>query len=186
MSASQRNSPYANSGIVVEIRPEDLIEWSEYGVMAGLRFQEHIEQLAYKNNGGMNQKAPAQRLADFVKGTLSADLPSSSYLPGLISSPMHFWLPSIIANRLREGFKKFDRKMRGYLTNQAVVVGVESRSSSPIRIPRDKETLQHIEIEGLYPCGEGAGYAGGISSSALDGINVAEKISQSVDRTISK
>ncbi len=178
MSASKRNSPFANSGILVEIRPEDLgQEWQQYGALAGLRFQEYVEQLAFNNSGGgQNQMAPAQRLADFVKGTLSPSLPDCSYLPGIISSPIHFWLPDMIGNRLREGFKHFGRKMKGYLTNEAVVVGVESRSSSPVRIPRDKETLEHIEIKGLYPCGEGAGYAGGITSSAMDGENCAEKI----------
>lgn len=176
MSASKRNSPYANSGILVEIRPEDLGEWSQHGVMAGLRFQQYVEELAFNNNGGQGQMAPAQRLADFVKGTLSPTLPDCSYLPGIISSPLHFWLPDMISKRLREGFKHFDRKMKGYLTNQAVIVGVESRSSSPVRIPRDAETLQHIGIKGLYPCGEGAGYAGGITSSAMDGENCAEKV----------
>ncbi len=182
MSASKRNSPYANSGIVVEIRPEDLEEWSEYGVMAGLRFQSYVEQLSFINNGGLGQVAPAQGLEDFVKGRLSADLPECSYLPGLISSPLHFWLPDMISKRLREGFKKFDRKMRGFVTNEAVVVAVETRSSSPLRVPRDKETLQHIEIEGLYPCGEGAGYAGGITSSAIDGMNCAEKIAENINK----
>lgn len=176
MSASKRNSQYANSGIVVEIRPEDLGDWKEHGVLAGLRFQQYVEQMAYNNNGGQGQMAPAQRLADFVKGTLSPELPECSYLPGIISSPLHFWLPDMIGKRLREGFKHFDRKMRGFVTNEAVVVGVESRSSSPLRIPRHPETLQHIEIKGLYPCGEGAGYAGGITSSAMDGENCAEKV----------
>jgi uncharacterized FAD-dependent dehydrogenase len=182
MSASQRNSPYANSGIVVEIRSEDLGDWSEHGVMAGLRFQEHVEQLCYNNNGGLGQVAPAQGLADFVKGRLSLDLPACSYLPGLLSSPLHFWLPEMISKRLRAGFKKFDAKMHGYLTNEAVVVGVETRSSSPLRIPRDRETLQHITVEGLYPCGEGAGYAGGITSSAIDGMNCAEKIADNINK----
>ena len=176
MSASQRNSPFANSGIVVEIRPEDLAEWNEqYGVMGGLKFRQHLEHLAFINNGGKGQKAPAQRVGDFVQGKLSASLPECSYLPGVISSPLHFWLPEIISRRLREGFKQFDRKMRGFLTNEALVIGVESRSSSPLRIPRNKDSLQHIEIKGLYPCGEGAGYAGGITSSAMDGQNCAEK-----------
>ncbi len=178
MSASKRNSPYANSGILVEIRPEDLDqEWQQYGALAGLRFQEYVEKLAYNNSGGQGQMAPAQCLADFVKGTLSPSLPDCSYLPGVISSPMHFWLPDMIGKRLREGFKHFGRKMKGYLTNEALVVGVESRSSSPVRIPRDRESLEHTEIKGLYPCGEGAGYAGGITSSAMDGENCAEKIS---------
>ena len=176
MSASKRNSQFANSGIVVEIRPEDLSDWKEHGVLAGLRFQEYVEHMAFNNNGGLGQTAPAQRLADFVKGTLSPELPECSYLPGIISSPLHFWLPDMIGKRLREGFKHFDRKMKGFVTNQAVVVGVESRSSSPVRIPRNPETLQHIQIKGLYPCGEGAGYAGGITSSAMDGENCAEKV----------
>jgi len=174
MSASQRNSPFANSGIVVEIHPEDIpAEFQEYGVLAGLKFQQYVENLAYKNNGGLGQVAPAQRLADFVKGRLSADLPECSYLPGLISSPMHFWLPENISSRLREAFKKFDRKMHGYLTNDAVVVGVESRSSAAVRIPRDAETGQHPIIKGLFPAGEGSGYSGGITSSAIDGENAA-------------
>lgn len=179
MSASQRNSPYANSGIVVEIRPEDIPEeYQQFGALAGLRFQEYVEKLAYTNNGGLGFKAPAQRLGDFVKGRVSADLPECSYLPGLISSPIHFWLPEIISKRLQEAFKKFDRKMHGYLTNEAVIVGVESRSSSPVRIPRDPETLQHTEIKGLFPAGEGSGYSGGITSSAIDGENCAEKATE--------
>ena len=176
MSVSLRNSPYANSGIVVEIRPEDIPEeFKHYGVLAGLKFQQSIEAMAFTNNGGQGQVAPAQRLADFVNGKLSADLPESSYLPGLISSPLHFWLPSLISTRLREGFKKFDRKMKGYLTNDAVVVGVETRSSSPVRVPRDMETGQHPDIAGLFPAGEGSGYSGGITSSAVDGENAAGK-----------
>lgn len=180
MSASQRNSPFANSGIVVEIRPEDIptdfVE--QYGALAGLKYQQYVEKLAYTNNGGLKQTAPAQRLGDFVKGRLSADLPECSYLPGLISSPLHFWLPENISSRLREGFKKFDRKMRGYLTNEAVVVGVESRSSAAVRIPRDTETGQHPIVSGLFPAGEGSGYSGGITSSAIDGENAAVKVSQ--------
>jgi uncharacterized FAD-dependent dehydrogenase len=121
----------------------------------------------------MGQVAPAQRLGDFVKGKLSADLPECSYLPGLISSPLHFWLPEIISTRLREAFKLFDRKMRGYLTNDAVVVGVETRSSAAVRIPRNPETGQHPVISGLFPAGEGSGYSGGITSSAIDGENAA-------------
>jgi uncharacterized FAD-dependent dehydrogenase len=181
MSASQRNSPFANSGIVVEIRPEDIpAEFQEYGVLAGLKFQQYVENLAYKNNGGLGQVAPAQRLYDFVKGRLSADLPECSYLPGLISSPMHFWLPENISSRLREAFKKFDRKMRGYLTNDAVVVGVESRSSSAVRVPRDTETGQHPVVKGLFPAGEGSGYSGGITSSAVDGENAAIAVAKSI------
>lgn len=174
MSASRRNSAFANSGIVVEIRPEDIPEeYKEYGALAGLKFQQHLEHLAYLNNGGLGQTAPAQRLYDFVKGKVSADLPECSYMPGLISSPLHFWLPEFISTRLREGFKKFDRKMKGYLTNDAVVVGVETRSSSAVRIPRDPETGQHPDIQGLFPAGEGSGYSGGITSSAIDGENAA-------------
>jgi uncharacterized FAD-dependent dehydrogenase len=180
MSASQRNSPYANSGIVVEIRPEDIpAEFQEYGVLAGLKFQQYVENLAWKNNGGLGQVAPAQRLGDFVRGRLSSDLPECSYLPGLISSPLHFWLPEHISTRLREGFKKFDRKMRGYLTNDAVVVGVESRSSSAVRIPRD-ESGQHPVLKGLFPAGEGSGYSGGITSSAIDGENAAAAVVKSL------
>ena len=179
MSASKRNSPYANSGIVVEIRPEDIPEeFQQYGVLAGLKFQNYVETLAYRNNGGKGFMAPAQRLSDFVKGRLSADLPDCSYLPGIISSPLHFWLPDIISKRLKEAFVRFDRKMRGFLTNDAVILGVESRSSSPLRIPRDPETLQHSSIKGLFPSGEGSGYSGGITSSAIDGENSAMKVAE--------
>ncbi len=174
MSASKRNSPFANSGIVVEIRPEDIPEeYKEFGAIAGLKYQQYIENLAYKNNGGLGQTAPAQRLIDFVKGRVSADLPDCSYMPGLISSPLHFWMPEFISTRLREAFKKFDRKMHGYLTNEAVVVGVETRSSAAVRIPRDPETGCHPQIAGLFPAGEGSGYSGGITSSAIDGENAA-------------
>jgi uncharacterized FAD-dependent dehydrogenase len=177
MSASHRNSPYANSGIVVEIRPEDIpSEFSQHGTLAGLYYQEYVEKLCLKQNQENNVSAPAQRLLDFVQGRKSNTLPSCSYLPGLISSPLHEWLPTHIGKRLQDAFKQFDRKMQGYLTNDAVIVGVESRSSSPVRIPRNNDTFEHIEIKGLYPCGEGAGYAGGITSSAMDGINAAQKI----------
>ena len=176
MSASHRNSPFANSGLVVEIRPEDLTEYQQYGVLAGLHFQQQLEELTYVNNGGKGLTAPAQRVGDFVKGKLSGSLPECSYLPGVISSPLHFWLPQHISSRLKAGFKLFDRKMHGYLTNEALIVGVESRSSSPVRIPRNSETLQHIHVEGLFPCGEGAGYAGGITSSAIDGENCAAAV----------
>lgn len=177
MSASKRNSPFANSGMVVEIRPEDIPEeFQQYGVLAGLRFQQHIEHLAYINNGGKGRVAPAQRLVDFVKGKVSADLPECSYMPGIISSPLHFWLPEHISKRLREAFRRFDRKMHGYLTNDAVVVAVESRSSSAVRIPRDTETGEHPQIKGLYPAGEGSGFSGGITSSAIDGQNAAIRI----------
>jgi len=181
MSVSQRNSPYANSGIVVEIRPEDIPEnFQQFGVLAGLKFQQSLEKMAFTNNGGQGQVAPAQRLNDFVDGKLSAYLPESSYLPGLISSPLHFWLPGNISSRLQEGFKKFDRKMKGFLTNDAVVVGVETRSSAAVRIPRDNETGQHPFIEGLFPAGEGSGYSGGITSSAVDGENAALNVVKSL------
>lgn len=177
MSPAGRNSPFANSGMVVEIRPEDLKGYEEHGVMAGLRFQENIEKLAYLN-GGRGQTAPAQGMHDFVKGKLSGILPEVSYHPGVASSPLHFWMPEIITKRLQKGFEIFGKKMHGYLTNEAVLVGVESRTSSPLKIPRIPETLEHIHIKGLFPCGEGAGYAGGIVSSAIDGERCAEKVTE--------
>ena len=179
MSPSERNSLYANSGIVVEIKPEDLIKYNSFGVMAGLEFQKEIEREAWKN-GGHTQRAPAQRLADFVAGDNSVSLPKVSYFPGVTSSPLHSWLPKSIGRRLRDGFRLFGHLMNGYLTNEAVVLGVESRTSSPLRIPRDPEKLHHIRISGLYPCGEGSGYAGGIVSSAVDGMRAAEAIDLSV------
>lgn len=178
MSASHRNSPFANSGLVVEIRPEDLAQYQQYGGLAGLYFQQYVEELAFFNNGSKGLAAPAQRVGDFVKGKLSGSLPECSYLPGVLSSPLHFWLPQHISSRLQTGFRQFDRKMHGYLTNEALIVGVESRSSSPVRIPRDAETFQHLQIAGLFPCGEGAGYAGGITSSAIDGENCAAATKQ--------
>ncbi len=173
MSPSNRNSEFANSGIVVEIKTEDFPDAELHGALAGLRYREQIERMAFLNGGG-GVKAPAQRMYDFVKGRLSGDLPKTSYHPGIISSPIHFWLPEAISTRLREGFKLIDKRMRGYLTNDAIVVGVETRTSSPVRIPRDNETLQHTQIRGLFPCGEGAGYAGGIVSAAVDGQRCAE------------
>ena len=180
MSASHRNSPFANSGMVVEIRPEDLInmvqEFRGSGVqelkLKGLAFQQNLEHLAYQH-GGEPSLAPAQRLKDFVEGRRSKSLPACSYLPGMVSSRLDEWLPTHIGKRLQQGFRDFDRKYRGFLTNDAIILGVESRSSSAVRIPRDPETMQSISTPGLYPCGEGAGYAGGITSCALDGINVA-------------
>ncbi|MCF6242064.1 MAG: NAD(P)/FAD-dependent oxidoreductase [Bacteroidales bacterium] len=174
MSPSSRNSKFANSGMVVEIRPEDAKEFHQYGKLALLKFQEHLEELAFLN-GGYRQTAPAQRLHDFVNGKLSADLPETSYHPGIASSPLHFWLPEHIGKRLQEGFKIFGKKMYGYLTNEAVILGVESRTSSPIRIPRDRENYHHLQIKNLFPAGEGAGYAGGIVSSAVDGELCLEK-----------
>lgn len=176
MSNSKRNSPFANSGIVVELRPEDFATYSNNKIFSGLEFQKSLESLAYRNGGG-GVVAPAQRLADFVSGKISATLPKSSYVPGLISSPMHFWLPEFIGSRLREGFKMFGGQMRGFLTNEAIVVGVESRTSSPVQVVRDSETMSSLSVKNLYPCGEGAGYAGGIVSSAMDGMEAVKKIS---------
>jgi uncharacterized protein len=178
-SPSKRNNPYANSGIVVAIEPEDLIKYSSHGVFAGLRFQQELEKMAFEA-GGRTQTAPAQRMLDFVNNKLSADLPDCSYQPGIKSSPLHELLPPSIGKRLQEGFKAFGQKMKGYLTNDAVIVGVESRTSSPIRIPRDRETLEHPQIDGLFPCGEGAGYAGGIVSAAIDGQKCAERIAEKI------
>ncbi|MDR1592666.1 MAG: FAD-dependent monooxygenase [Prevotellaceae bacterium] len=180
MSASHRGSAFANAGIVVEIRTEDLPDVETYGAVAGIHFQQHLERLSFNNNGGAFQQAPAQRLTDFVQGKLSYDLPDCSYLPGIVSSPIHFWLPESIGRRLQEGFKAFDRKMKGFLTAEAVVVGMESRSSSPVRILRQADTFEHPQLAGLYPCGEGSGYAGGITSSAMDGENCAEKVFNSI------
>ena len=174
MSASHRNSPYANSGIVVQINPEDI---SGENPLRGLEFQEELERLAFEH-GGPQAQAPAQRLRDFVEGKASKDLPPCSYLPGTVSSRLDQWLPAHIGKRLQQGFRDFDKKYPGFLTNDAVILGVESRSSSAVRIPRDPQTLQSISTPGLYPCGEGAGYAGGITSSALDGINAALKIAE--------
>ena len=178
MSNSRRNSPFANSGMIVELQVSDYVDFARYDELAGLKFQENFESLAYQN-GGQNQVAPAQRISDFVRNKISSSLPATSYLPGLISSPMHFWMPNAISKRLQEGLKFFDRQMHGFASSEGKIVGVESRSSSPVRIPRNPETLSHIRIENLFPCGEGAGYAGGIVSSAIDGMNCAEMIAKS-------
>jgi hypothetical protein len=175
MSPSRRNSPYANSGIVVEIWPEDLKKYSNFGELAGLAFQREFERMAWEQ-GGRTQAAPAQRLTDFINGLNSGILPEVSYFPGVTSSSMHEWIPPFIGKRLREGFSLFGSVMKGFLTEEAVILGVESRTSSPVRIPRDKTTMAHIRISGLYPCGEGSGYSGGIVSSAVDGIKAAEAI----------
>jgi len=180
MSPSERNSPYANSGIVVEIKPEDLVKYSSFGEMAGLEFQKELEREAWKN-GGHTQRAPAQRLSDFVAGDNSGSLPKVSYFPGVTTSPLHSWIPKTIGRRLRDGFRLFGQVMNGYLTNDAVVLGVESRTSSPVRIPRDPDKFHHIRITGLYPCGEGSGYAGGIVSSAVDGMRAAEAIAMKIN-----
>ena len=179
MSPASRGTAWSNSGMVVEVRPEDLDNVKnencnnvspELKVMA---FQEDLERLCWQQ-GNMKQTAPAQRMADFVSGKLSYDLPKSSYAPGLVSSPLHFWMPKMISKRLQEGFKVFGRQAHGFLTNEAVLIAVETRTSSPVRIVRDREKLQHIRVQGLFPCGEGAGYAGGIVSAGVDGERCAE------------
>ena len=175
MSPAKRDSKYANSGIVVEIKQEDLNDFEKFGALAGVKYQEFIENLAHKN-GGEGQIAPAQRLKDFVEDKKSETLPETSYHPGIKSSEINKWLPKNISKRLQKGFVEFNKSMKGYLTNEAIILGVESRTSSPVRIPRNKETLEHTQIKGLYPCGEGAGYAGGIVSSAVDGERIAEQI----------
>ena len=176
MSPANRGTQWSNSGMVVEVRPEDLdnaqftMHAAQLKVMA---FQEQLERLCWQQ-GNRSQTAPAQRMADFVNGRLSYDLPKSSYAPGLISSPLHFWLPPSVGKRLQEGFKVFGRQAHGFLTNEAVLIAVETRTSSPVRITRDGETLQHVRLRGLFPCGEGAGYAGGIVSAGVDGERCAE------------
>ncbi len=173
MSPSKRNNLYANSGIVVEINVhQDLPKYNHFGALKGLEYQKNLEKLAF-TAGGRTQTAPAQRMTDFVEGKLSTNLNDCSYQPGLKSAPLHSLLPKIIGGRLRTGFKEFGKKMNGYYTEQANVVGVESRTSSPVSIPR-KENLEHTQIIGLYPCGEGGGYAGGIISAAMDGERCAE------------
>lgn len=197
MSASSRSSRWANSAMVVEIRPEDLsgilegesLEGLPTGlfleemketftgdsVLAGMMLQEQIERNAWLK-GGMKQTAPAQRMVDFVRGRLSDSLPDSSYAPGVISSPLHMWLPKFIGSRLQAGFGTFGQNARGFLTNEAMLIAAETRTSSPLRIPRDREQLCHLTMSGLYPCGEGAGYAGGIVSAAMDGERCAEAL----------
>ncbi|MFT5761713.1 MAG: putative FAD-dependent dehydrogenase [Polaribacter sp.] len=175
MSPSRRNNLYANSGIVVELDIEkDFAKYEKFGPLKGLEFQKDLERLAF-TSGGRSQVAPAQRLTDFVEGNLSVDLNSTSYQPGLKSAPLHSLLPKIIGGRLRKGFESFGQKMHGYYTSEANIVGVESRTSSPVNIPR-KDNLEHPEIEGLFPCGEGGGYAGGIVSAAMDGERCAEAV----------
>ena len=174
MSPSNRGTQWSNSGMVVEVRPEDV---AGEGALSMMHFQEQLERMTWQQ-GNMKQTAPAQRMADFVNGRLSYDLPRSSYSPGLISSPLHFWLPPMICKRLQEGFKFFGRQAHGFLTNEAVMIAVETRTSSPVRILRDRETLQHVSVAGLFPCGEGAGYAGGIVSAGVDGERCAEAAAQ--------
>ena len=187
MSPASRGTQWSNSGMVVEVRPEDITN-NQYPItnnrepitnnpLCAMNFQEELEKLCWQQ-GNMKQTAPAQRMADFVSNKLSYDLPKSSYAPGLISSPLHFWLPKMISKRLQEGFKTFGRQAHGFLTNEATLIAVETRTSSPVRILRDRDTLQHIRIQGLFPCGEGAGYAGGIVSAGVDGERCAEAAAQ--------
>lgn len=204
MSPSNRGTKWSNSGMVVETRPEDLLlpemqlqaepfpESDEslteelilrdgkqpegtIHTLAMMRFQEKLEQICWQQ-GNMRQTAPSQRMVDFTRKKLSYDLPATSYSPGLVSSPLHFWMPSFLSERLSKGFQLFGKSSRGFLTNEAVMIAVETRTSSPVRIVRDKDTLQHLTVEGLFPCGEGAGYAGGIVSAGIDGERCAEAV----------
>ena len=204
MSPANRGTQWSNSGMVVEIRPEDVVSeelrikdeefaaampapdgtavadstrHTLHATLSMLHFQEHLERLCWQQ-GGMRQTAPAQRMADFVNGRLSSDLPRSSYAPGLVASPLHFWLPEPIVTRLQQGFRQFGRQAHGFLTNEAVMIAVETRTSSPLRILRNSDTLQHVRLEGLFPCGEGAGYAGGIVSAGVDGERCAERCAE--------
>jgi uncharacterized protein len=176
MSMSRRDSAFANSGTVVAVELDDLSAYAKHGVFAGLAFQEAVEQTMF-NAGDGTQKAPAQRLTDFAQGKQSTTLQNTSYIPGVYSAAMHELLPKPISTRLREGVLQFGKMMKGYYTEEANVIGTESRTSSPIRIPRQADTLMHPQIKGLFPCGEGAGYAGGIISAAMDGQNVAKAVS---------
>ena len=188
MSPSNRGGKWSNSGMVVELRPEDLlheelklkneafgIECTGEGPLAMMHLQEALEASCWQQ-GNMRQTAPSQRMVDFTRKKLSYDLPASSYSPGLVSSPLHFWMPPFISDRLSKGFQQFGRTSHGFLTNEAVMIGMETRTSAPVRIIRDNETLQHVTVSGLFPCGEGAGYAGGIVSAAIDGERCAEAV----------
>ena len=178
MSPSSRGGKWSNSGMVVEVRPEDIHDDGNTDeALKVMLFQEKLEKECWLQ-GNMKQTAPAQRMGDFVKGKLSYDLPKSSYAPGLISSPLHFWMPKEISTRLQKGFEYFGKQRRGFLTNEALMIGVETRTSAPIRILRNNETLQHIRINGLFPAGEGAGFAGGIVSAGIDGERAAEMVSE--------
>lgn len=177
MSPANRNTKFANSGMVVEIQLQDIKNTVNTNVLEGLIFQEQYEKLAFAN-GGNGQIAPAQRMVDFVNGKLSDNLPKTSLKPGLNSSPMNQWIPKNISERLKQALPYFGKKMKGYYTNDALIIGVESRTSSPIRILRNPITLQHVAVKGLFPCGEGAGYAGGIVSSAIDGENCALQVAK--------
>ena len=175
MSPSNRGTAWSNSGMVVETHPEDVVQSEDElkDPLSMMYFQERVEKLCWQQ-ANMKQTAPAQRMADFVNNRLSYDLPKSSYAPGIISSPLHFWMPSFISKRLQEGFKTFGKNAHGFLTNEATLIAMETRTSSPVRIVRDRDTLMHVRIQGLFPCGEGAGYAGGIVSAGVDGERCAE------------
>ena len=179
MSPSNRGTQWSNSGMVVELHPDD-VGGDSSDPLCMMYFQEKLERDCWQQ-GNMKQTAPAQRMADFVNNRLSYDLPKSSYAPGLISSPLHFWMPPFVAKRLQEGFKKFGKMSHGFLTNEAVLIATETRTSSPVRIVRDPATLQHVTVQGLFPCGEGAGYAGGIVSAGVDGERCAEMCAQYVE-----
>ena len=179
MSPSNRGTQWSNSGMVVELHPDD-VGGDSSDPLCIMHFQEKLERDCWQQ-GNMKQTAPAQRMADFVNNRLSYDLPKSSYAPGLISSPLHFWMPPFVAKRLQEGFKRFGKMSHGFLTNEAVLIATETRTSSPVRIVRDPATLQHVTVQGLFPCGEGAGYAGGIVSAGVDGERCAEMCAQYVE-----
>ena len=182
MSPSNRGTQWSNSGMVVELHPDD-VGGDSSDPLCMMHFQEKLERDCWQQ-GNMKQTAPAQRMADFVNNRLSYDLPKSSYAPGLISSPLHFWMPPFVAKRLQEGFKKFGKMSHGFLTNEAVLIATETRTSSPVRIARDPATLQHVTVQGLFPCGEGAGYAGGIVSAGVDGERCAEMCAQYVEALV--
>ena len=182
MSFSGRRGPFANAGLVVEVRPEDVEDFNDRLPFGYLALQQALEQNAFAMGGAKGQQAPAQRMTDFMAGTLSTSLPATSYLQGLVSSPLHELLPPAIVNRLREALMIFDRRLKGFLTSEALLVAVESRTSAPIRIPRDPKTLMHPQALGLFPCGEGAGYAGGITSSAMDGQRVAQQAARFIEQ----
>ena len=179
MSPSNRGTKWSNSSMVVELHPDD-VGGDSRDPLCMMHFQEKLERDCWQQ-GNMKQTAPAQRMADFVNNRLSYDLPKSSYAPGLISSPLHFWMPPFVAKRLQEGFKKFGKMSHGFFTNEAVLIATETRTSSPVRIVRDPATLQHVTVQGLFPCGEGAGYAGGIVSAGVDGERCAEMCAQYVE-----
>ncbi|MBR4381291.1 MAG: FAD-binding protein [Bacteroidaceae bacterium] len=180
MSPSHRNTAWSNSGMVVELRPEDVETIDAGNPLKMMQYQADLERLCWMQ-GNYKQTAPAQRMADFVNGQLGGSLPESSYAPGLIPSPLHFWMPPFIADRLRDGFRHFGKQSHGFLTNEAIVIGVETRTSAPVRILRDNDSLQHVRVQGLFPCGEGAGYAGGIVSAAVDGERCAEACFDYID-----